>query len=91
MTRSSKIQVLAVLALLLLGLSGAAMAAAKVEFGRDGQPFVSPLDNNLQAPINSNCYISHGAVTTPPVKRRSARWTPSAAMSPGTASARARR
>lgn len=59
MTRRSKIQVLAVLALL-LGLSGAALAAAKVEFGRDGQPFVSPLDNNLQAPINSNCYISHG-------------------------------
>jgi hypothetical protein len=51
---------LALLMLLMLGLSGAAMAAAKVEFGRDGQPLGNPLENDLQALPNSNCYFSHG-------------------------------
>ncbi|RPH93445.1 MAG: hypothetical protein EHM68_15685, partial [Lysobacterales bacterium] len=57
MTRRSGIYALA---LLLLSLSGAAMAAAKVEFGRDGQPLGNPLENNLEALPGSNCYFSHG-------------------------------
>jgi hypothetical protein len=59
MTRRSGIYVLA---LLLLSLSGAALAAAKVEFGRDGQPLGNPLENNLEALFNSNCYTSHGGL-----------------------------